>query len=52
MARQLRFEYPGAVYHIMARGDGGKWGKRGRLSLPYFWRYYPGPSSEPAGLPP
>jgi len=24
MARQLRFEYPGAVYHIMARGDGGK----------------------------
>jgi len=25
MARQLRFEYPGAVYHIMARGDGGKY---------------------------
>ena len=24
MARPLRFEYPGAVYHIMARGDGGK----------------------------
>ena len=24
MARQLRFEYPGAVYHVMARGDGGK----------------------------
>ena len=21
MARQLRFEYPGAVHHIMARGD-------------------------------
>ena len=24
MARPLRFEYPGAVYHVMARGDGGK----------------------------
>jgi putative transposase len=24
MARPLRFQYPGAVYHIMARGDGGK----------------------------
>ena len=24
MARQLRFEYPGAVHHMMARGDGGK----------------------------
>lgn len=24
MARSLRFVYPGAVYHIMARGDGGK----------------------------
>lgn len=24
MARQPRFEYPGAVYHVMARGDGGK----------------------------
>ena len=24
MARQLRIEYPGAVYHVMARGDGGK----------------------------
>ena len=24
MARQRRFQYPGAVYHIMARGDGGK----------------------------
>ncbi len=24
VARQLRFEYPGAVYHVMARGDGGK----------------------------
>ena len=24
MARQLRFQYPGAVYHVMARGDGGK----------------------------
>lgn len=24
MARQLRFVYPGAVYHVMARGDGGK----------------------------
>jgi len=24
MARPLRFVYPGAVYHIMARGDGGK----------------------------
>jgi putative transposase len=23
MARQLRFEYPGAVYHVMARGNGG-----------------------------
>jgi REP element-mobilizing transposase RayT len=23
MARQPRFEYPGAVYHVMARGDGG-----------------------------
>jgi putative transposase len=24
MARPLRFEYPGGMYHIMARGDGGK----------------------------
>jgi len=24
MARQLRFVYPDAVYHVMARGDGGK----------------------------
>jgi len=24
MARSLRFEYAGAVYHVMARGDGGK----------------------------
>ena len=24
MARQPRFEYPSAVYHVMARGDGGK----------------------------
>jgi len=24
MARQPRFKYPGAVYHVMARGDGGK----------------------------
>jgi REP element-mobilizing transposase RayT len=24
MARQLRFQYPGAVYHVMARGDGGR----------------------------
>lgn len=24
MARQPRFEYAGAVYHVMARGDGGK----------------------------
>lgn len=24
MARQIRFEYPGACYHVMARGDGGK----------------------------
>lgn len=24
MARPVRFQYPGAVYHVMARGDGGK----------------------------
>ena len=24
MASPLRFQYPGAVYHVMARGDGGK----------------------------
>jgi putative transposase len=24
MARPSRFQYPGAVYHVMARGDGGK----------------------------
>jgi len=24
MARSLRFQYPGAIYHVMARGDGGK----------------------------
>ena len=24
MPRALRYEYPGAVYHLMARGDGGK----------------------------
>lgn len=36
MARPLRFEYPGAVYHIMARGDGGKCifpGKEDHLSF-------------------
>jgi hypothetical protein len=24
MARPLRFEYPGAIFHVMARGDWGK----------------------------
>ena len=24
MARSLRIEYPGALYHVMARGDGGR----------------------------
>ena len=24
MARPMRFQYPGAVYHVMAWGDGGK----------------------------
>ena len=24
MPRALRHQYPGAVYHVMARGDGGK----------------------------
>jgi putative transposase len=24
MARQPRFQYPGAVYHVMARGNGGE----------------------------
>jgi REP element-mobilizing transposase RayT len=24
MPRALRYQYPGAVYHLMARGDGGK----------------------------
>jgi hypothetical protein len=24
MARPRRFQYPGALYHVMARGDGGK----------------------------
>ena len=24
MARPLRFVHPGAIYHVMARGDGGK----------------------------
>lgn len=24
MARPLRFQYAGAFYHVMARGDGGK----------------------------
>lgn len=24
MARPTRFQYPGAIYHVMARGDGGK----------------------------
>ena len=24
MARSIRFQYPGAIYHVMARGDGGK----------------------------
>jgi hypothetical protein len=23
MARPLRFQYPGAIYHVMVRGDGG-----------------------------
>jgi len=36
MARQLGFQYPGAVYHIMARGDGEKCispGKENHLSF-------------------
>jgi len=24
MEKPLRFQYPGAIYHVMARGDGGK----------------------------
>lgn len=24
MTRQLRIQYPGAIYHIMARGNGGR----------------------------
>jgi putative transposase len=24
MARPIRFQYPGAICHVMARGDGGK----------------------------
>lgn len=24
MARPLRYEAPGAIYHVMARGEGGK----------------------------
>jgi hypothetical protein len=24
MGRPIRFQYPGAIYHVMARGDGGK----------------------------
>jgi putative transposase len=24
MSRPIRFQYPGAIYHVMARGDGGK----------------------------
>ena len=24
MARPIRFQYPGAIYHVMARGDGGR----------------------------
>lgn len=24
MARQPRFQYPGALYHVMARGNGGE----------------------------
>jgi hypothetical protein len=24
MARSLRFQYPAAIYHVMARRDGGK----------------------------
>ncbi len=52
MARQPRFQYPGAVYHIMARGDGGKplfIGKEAHESFLYWmervcashgWRVY------------
>ncbi len=39
MARQLRFQYPGAVYHVMARGDGGKQlflGKEGHESFRHW----------------
>jgi len=25
MARPLRMEYPGGIYHVMVRGDGGRW---------------------------
>jgi len=30
MARPLRIEYPGAVYHVTSRGDAGRKGDRKR----------------------
>jgi REP element-mobilizing transposase RayT len=36
MARPLRFQYPGAVYHVMARGDGGKFIFEGREDCRLF----------------
>jgi len=34
MARPLRIEYPGAIYHVLSRGD-----RRSNLSK---WRWYGG----------
>jgi putative transposase len=52
MARPLRYEAPGAVYHVMARGDGGRmvfesewdredWLRRlGEVCGKYGWRVH------------
>jgi putative transposase len=58
MARSLRFQYPGAVYHVMARGDGGKRileteedhavfvARLGEAGTRHGWRLHAGPVAQ------
>jgi len=36
MSRQLRIEYPGAIYHVMSHGNGFQWIYKGGESYSIF----------------
>ena len=55
LARQLRFEYPGVVHHIMAHGDGGKCifpGKEDHQSFPHWLEQGPAGAATHGKFPP